>query len=185
MYRDNSLIPSDAVRLAALGGLWREPRRYAELATEVRHFTSRIVGPSLDLLAPSIELLRLEGLIEAVAGPDRGSASAEAANALMTLTAAGRAELNRLLTANLRGPLGEINKLIIALKLRFIEALAPAERALQADVLAESCEQELARLRDLRGRHAGAPGHLVEWLDHDIAQVEARLAWFHALKDRL
>lgn len=182
MYRDNSLIPSDAVRLAALGGLWREPRRYAELATEVRNFTSRIVGPSLDLLAPSIELLRLEGLIEAVPGP---GGTGDAGEAPMTLTAAGRAELVRLLTANLRGPLGEVNKLIIALKLRFIEALAPAERALQADVLAESCEQELARLRDLRQRHAGEPGHLRDWLDHDIAQTEARLAWFHDLKARL
>jgi DNA-binding PadR family transcriptional regulator len=179
MYRDNSLIPSDAVRLAALGGLWREPRRYAALASEVRHFTSRIVGPSLDLLAPSIELLRLEGLIEALPGADAGD------DPLMTLTEAGRAELRRLLTANLRGPLGEINKLIIALKLSFIEALAPAERALQADVLAESCEQELARLRDLRGRHTGERGHLIDWLDHDIAQVEARLAWFHDLKRRL
>jgi DNA-binding PadR family transcriptional regulator len=179
MYRDNSLIPSDAVRLAALGGLWRAPRRYGELAGEVRHFAARIVGPSLDLLAPSIELLRLEGLIEAVPG------SGEGAEALMALTAAGRAELERLLTANLRGPRGEVNKLIIALKLRFIEALAPPERALQAEVLAETCEQELARLRDLRARHEGERGHLLDWLDHDIRQVEERLAWFRALKARL
>jgi len=179
MYRDNSLIPSDAVRLAALGAIWRAPRRYAELATELRHFTGRIVGPSLDLLAPSIEVLRLEGLIEAEPG------SGEGGEALLRLTPAGRAELERLLTANLRGPLGEVNKLIIALKLRFIEALEPAARALQAEVLAESCEQELARLRDLRQRHAGEPGHLVDWLDHDIDLVEQRLAWFRAIKTRL
>lgn len=179
MYRDNSLIPSDAVRLAALGSLWEAPKPYAALAGEVRFFAGRIVGPSLDLLSPSIELLRVEGLIEDVAG------SAERDNALMILTDAGQEELRRLLTANLRGPLGEINKLIIALKIRFIAVLAPEERRLQADVLAETCEQELARLRDLRARHADAPGHLLDWLDHDIAQVEDRLAWFRDLKPRL
>src|SRR5262245_48552828 len=49
MYKDNSLIPTEAVRLAALGLLTEGPRTYAELADEVRHFSSRIVGPSLDL----------------------------------------------------------------------------------------------------------------------------------------
>ncbi len=179
MYRDNSLIPSDAIRLAALGSLWEAPKPYGALASEVRFFAGRIVGPSLDLLSPSIELLRVEGLVEAQSGADGGEA------APMAITAAGREELRRLLTANLRGPLGEINKLIIALKIRFIAALEPEERRLQADVLSETCEQELARLGDLRSSHAGTPGHLLEWLDHDIAQVEERLAWFRALKPRL
>ena len=49
MYKDNSLIPTEAVRLAALGLLTEAPRSYAALADEVRHFTSRIVGPSLDV----------------------------------------------------------------------------------------------------------------------------------------
>ena len=66
MYKDNSLIPSEAVRLAALGLLAKRPRVYADLARDIRHFTARIVGPSLDLLGPSLELLKIEGLIEAV-----------------------------------------------------------------------------------------------------------------------
>ena len=61
MYKDNSLIPTEAVRLAALGLLTEAPRSYADLADEVRHFTSRIVGPSLDLIGPPIEVLRVEG----------------------------------------------------------------------------------------------------------------------------
>ena len=73
MNRDNSLIPSEAVRLAALGSLWQGPKRYAELATEVRHFTGRIVGPSLELLGPSLEVLRLEGLIDAEPGSGQGA----------------------------------------------------------------------------------------------------------------
>ncbi|MCG8548344.1 MAG: hypothetical protein MJE12_29445, partial [Alphaproteobacteria bacterium] len=50
MYRDNTLIPTEAVRLAALGSLMEGERRYADLASEVRNFVGRIAGPSLDLL---------------------------------------------------------------------------------------------------------------------------------------
>ena len=177
MYRDNSLIPSEAVRLCALGTLAERAHSYAELAAAVRHFTARIVGPSLDLLAPSLELLRVEGLIEA-AEPGGDEAP-------MRLTAPGRAELDRLMTARMRGPLGEVSKLILALKLRFLYLLDPPARHLQLDLLAESSESELVRLADLRRHHADAPGHLVEWLDHEIGQVEARLAWLEALAARL
>ena len=169
MYRDNSLIPSEAVRLAALGSLAQAAKSYAALAGEVRHFAGRIVGPSL-------ELLRVEGLVEAEDGDD----------APMRITEAGRQELRRLLTAGLRGSAqAELNKLIIALKLRFLHLLDPVEQRLQAELLAEACEKELVRLDDLRGHHAGEAGHLVDWLDHDIAQVRARLAWFREFEGRL
>ena len=178
MYKDNSLIPTEAVRLAALGLLTEGTRSYADLADEVRHFTSRIVGPSLDLIGPPIEVLRVEGLIESAgggAGPD----------AALRITDAGRRELLRLLGANLRGPLGEFNKLVIALKLRFLALLDPEARRLQAELLSEICERELNRLNDLRRHHDGRPGHLIDWLDHDIAQVEQRLGWFRSLRARL
>jgi DNA-binding PadR family transcriptional regulator len=178
MYKDNSLIPTEAVRLAALGLLTEGPRSYADLADEVRHFTSRIVGPSLDLIGPPIEVLRVEGLIESVgggAGPD----------VPLRITEAGRQELMRLLAANLRGPLGEFNKLVIALKLRFLPLLEPAARRLQAELLAEICERELTRLTDLRRYYEGRSGHLIDWLDHDIAQVQERYDWFRSLHERL
>ncbi len=177
MYKDNSLIPTEAVRLAALGLLTEGSRSYADLADEVRHFTSRIVGPSLDLIGPPIEVLRVEGLIESAGGggPD----------ATLRITEAGRQELMRLLGANLRGPLGEFNKLVIALKLRFLPLLEPAARRLQAELLAEICERELTRITDLRRHYDGRPGHLIDWLDHDIAQVEQRLCWFRSLQERL
>ena len=68
MYRDNSLIPSEAVRLLALGILATGEKHYAALAGQVRHFTAHITGPSLDLVASPIELLKIEGLIEPVDG---------------------------------------------------------------------------------------------------------------------
>jgi DNA-binding PadR family transcriptional regulator len=178
MYKDNSLIPTEAVRLAALGLLTEGPRSYAELADEVRHFTSRIVGPSLDLIGPPVEVLRVEGLIETAgggAGPD----------ATLRITEAGRQELVRLLGANLRGPLGEFNKLVIGLKLRFLDVLEPEARRLQAELLAEICERELTRLTDLRRHHNGRSSHLAAWLDHDIGQLRDRLAWFRDLQKRL
>lgn len=176
MYPDNSLIPTEAIRLAALGSLAAGPKHYGALATEIRHFTGRIVGPSLDLIGPPIELLKVEGLVEpTVLGDD----------APIRVTDAGLAELRRLLGANLRGPVGEFNKLVIALKMRFLHLLDREGQLAQAELLIEVCERELARLTDLRGHHAGETGHLVGWLDHDIAQVEARLAWFRDLQTRL
>ena len=68
MYRDNTLIPAEAVRLAALGSLVEGEKSYADLAREIRFFVARIVGPSLDLLGSSLELLRLEGLTAAKDG---------------------------------------------------------------------------------------------------------------------
>src|SRR3546814_5579489 len=75
MYRDNSLVPKEAIRLAALGLLAERDRPYGDLAREVREFAARIVGPSLELLGNSIELLRFEGLIAPVDG--KGTRSEE------------------------------------------------------------------------------------------------------------
>jgi DNA-binding PadR family transcriptional regulator len=178
MYKDNSLVPSEAVRLAALGLLAKGPRAYADLAREIRHFAQRIVGPSLELLGPSLELLKVEGLIEAQ------NPKAPHDEQTMLLTESGRTELSRLMTASLRGPMGEVNKLIIALKLHFFETLSPEERRIQAEMLQEACERELTRLLDLRSHHAESGGLLVTWLDHEIAEIEGRRDWFKQLAGR-
>ena len=103
----------------------------------------------------------------------------------MQVTPAGLAELKRLLAANLRGPMGEFNKLVIALKMRFLHLLDREAQLAQAELLIEVCERELTRLTDLRGHHAPEGGWLIAWLDHDIAQVEAQLAWLRALQAQL
>ena len=177
MYRDNSLIPSEAVRLLALGLLAGGDKPHAQLAGEVRHFVSHVSGPSLELVAPPLELLKVEGLVEPVSD-GRGAET-------LRLSTDGQAELRRLLTANVRAPVNDINKLIIALKMRFLHLLEPAAQRLQAEALEELSERELARLTELRSHHAGDPGHLVAWLDQDIAQVERRLDWFRGLLARL
>lgn len=170
MFADNTLTPKEAARLCALGTVAAAPMLYSALAGSVRHFVSRIMGPSLDLMGTSVELLRYEGLVEAIEGEGMED------DALVSITEAGKRELRILLTARLR-PASDLSKLVIALKFRFLHLLDEQERAIQADLLIDTCETELARLLDLRQHHAADEGHLVAWLDHDIELLESRLAW--------
>lgn len=176
MYRDNTLIPSEAVRLLALGILASGERDYSELAGEVRHFTGRIVGPSLDLVGAPLEILRIEGLIEYRENPK--NAQTPPLEIPLRITKQGHEELQRLLESNVRSPVNEMNKLIIALKVRFLHLLSPPQQEIQLDMLAEMCERELARLTDLRDRLAGESGHLPGWLDQEINQARERLDWY-------
>jgi DNA-binding PadR family transcriptional regulator len=176
MFADNTLTPREAIRLCALGTLAAGAMRYSALANAVRHFVSRILGPSLDLMGTSIELLRLEGLVRAIDGTGMED------DARLEITDAGRRDLKALLTANIRPASTDLNKLIVALKFRFLHHLDEPERRAQLDLLVESCEKELARLEDLRAHHAGDPGALAAWLDHDIAAIERRIAWIEEFR---
>jgi DNA-binding PadR family transcriptional regulator len=178
MYRDKTLIPAEAVRLAALGMLAEAPRAYGDLAREVRHFASRIMGPSLDLLGPSLELLRHEGLVAA-------EGSGERSTTLLTINDNGLDELDMLLRANVRAPLDDLSKLVVALKMRFLDRLDAAGRRAQLDRLIELYDNEIARLADLRDNHRGASEHLAAWLGLEIAQTEARLAWLRDYRARI
>lgn len=179
MYADNTLTPKEAVRLCALGTLASGPMRYSDLADAIRHFISHITGPSLDVMGTSLELLKYEGAVKAVDGVGMED------DALLGITESGRDELRALLIANIRSQASEMNKLIVALKFRFLHLLDEDDRRDQADVLIEATESELARLESLRRYHADDDGHLVEWLDRDIEELESRLAWLRAFHERL
>ena len=176
MFSDNTLTPKEAIRLCALGTLVAAPVTYADLAMAVRHFVSRIAGPSPEIMGHSIELLKYEGMVDS---------DGEGDGALLGLTDAGRDELRMLLTTNVRAAPTELNKLIIALKFRFLHVLSPVERETQIDLLIDVYERELARLDDLRRHHAEDGGWLVAWLDHDIATLETRVAWLGEFRERL
>ncbi|HEY9079884.1 hypothetical protein [Magnetovibrio sp.] len=181
MFADNTLTPKEAIRLCALGtlALADHPLRYSELAGAIRHFTSRITGPSLDIMGTSIELLKFEGLVEPIDGIGMED------DAQLRLTTKGHAELKTLMTSRIRSAGGEVNKLITTLKLRFLHLLDADAQYEQIDLLIENCDTELARLDDLRNHHGKDPGHLVAWLDHDIDQLEAHLDWLEAFRARL
>lgn len=180
MYLDNSLLPREAIRLAALGILANSPRTYAALAAEVRNFSSRIAGPSLDLMGTSIELLRHEGLIEPTGDTESGIS-----DTLFNLTDDGRSELTRLLQAQIRAPMSDVSKLIVALKFRFLHFLPIEDRRIQVAMMIEACETELARYLDLRAQHYQEPGNLIGWLDQEIGSIEKRLDWLREFSDKL
>ena len=177
MYSDNSLLPRETVRLAALGALTLGEMRYGALAGNVRHFISRIAGPSLELMGSSIELLRHEGLVEPA---DEGDD-----DPLLRITEEGNVELCALLSAAVRPPFNDLNKLVLALKMRFLHLLDEVAQRDQVDLLIEACQTELARLVDLRSTHHNEHGHLIDWLDHDVSLVESRLSWLERLRATL
>ena len=176
MFNDNSLLPKEAVRLAALGTVCESPKRYAELANSVRHFTSRIVGPSLDLLGSSIELLKTEGLIAGESGAE---------DAPLHVTEAGREYLQDLLRSAVRAPNCDVGRLAFALKIRFLHQLPPEEQRLQTDRMIETCDAEIARLGDLDSADPDDPGHFSGWLRHDIDLVRSRRDWLERLRGSL
>ena len=178
MFADQTLTPREAVRLCALGAIATGPMRYSALAGAVRHFISRISGPSIELLGPSIELLRYERLVE----PTDGKGMED--DALLRITPAGWAEFRRLMTARTR-PSSDLSKLITALKFRFLYLLDETDRAIQTMMLVEACETELTRLIDLREAGAEEESGFLAWLEMEIAQADARLKWMESRSDGL
>lgn len=179
MFPDHSLMPREALRLAALGMLAEAPASYGNLARDLRSFVSHIMGPSPEAMGASLELLRYEGLADQAGGGDGSEEK-------LVITAKGRAELDTLMQATVRSPFNDLNKLVVALKMRFLPLLSPAAQREQAVLLAEASRAELARLVGLCNQQAAAKGSaFIDWLEHDIAQAEERLAWFEALGDKL
>ncbi len=164
--RDQALLPKQVLRLCALGTLIQTgPTTYADLAESVRDFTAHLIGPSLDMMGSSLELLRYDGLIAPADSDEQ-----------LAITEDGAAEFHSLMAAS------ELSKMIVALKVRFLHLL-PAERQREeVAALVTLYGQEIARLEDLRQRQTGEEGHLDIWLEHDIAQNRSRLAWFRALE---
>jgi len=176
MYRDNTLLPKEGIRLAALGQLASAgPMPYAELAASVRQFTSYYWGPTLDVMSSSLELMRIEGLIAAE------MAGADFLATRVAITEAGRAALQTLLRASVRSHATDFNKLVIALKLRYLHLLPAAEQRDQVEALIEAKEAERARLLDLRARQATGEAGFAAWVEHDIRMVESDIAWLDGL----
>ena len=176
MYADNTLTPKETVRFCALGLLTDGGRTYSELAISIRHFIDRIQGASLDVLGTSVELLKYEGLVityESVGGE------------ILQITDKGHKELITLLTANIRANSSDHNKLIEALKFRFLHILDQSRKSDQVDLLIERAEQELFRLFNLRNYYIQEPGHIVDWLDQEVGELESRLKWLGTFKVKI
>ena len=172
MYRDRSLQPGETVKLIALGLLIEAPRTYADLANDIRYFTARIVGPSLDLLGSSLEILRLEGWI---APKEEGKAAGD----LISLTDSGYEQFLSLMNAPLRIPLNDSNRLALLTKLRFLSYLPEETRLDQIDLIEELVEKEQAwnaeLARDFPQTALGA------WVEMESRDLSAKRAWLQTL----
>ena len=146
-------------------------RSYNDIANEVRSFISRIVGPSLELMGTSIELLKLERLIETVNDHDEDDAS------LLQLSPSGLQELKEYLRSNLKSGGSELNKLVIALKLRFIDILDDDEKRDQLLAIRDMYYNEKRRLEDLKNQTTWLTGFLLESLELDLFVVNKRIEW--------
>jgi DNA-binding PadR family transcriptional regulator len=179
MYADDTLTPKEAIRLCTLGSLAQEgPLAYGILVNAVRHFIGHIIEPSLDTMGISLELLKHEGLISSTKGADN-------AGQVLTVTEAGQKELRLLLTSNIRFAASDLNKLIVALKFRFLHFLEPKDQIIQADLLVEDSDNELSRLSDLLAQHKNDEGYLCRWLENDIDLLNTRLVWLKAFRSSL
>jgi DNA-binding PadR family transcriptional regulator len=178
MFRDKTLIPTEAIRVLALGLIAERPRRYAALAQELRRFIGLILGPSLDMLAPSLELLRYEGLANAEGDGDGRGGESE-----LTITERGLAELMTLLRANVRAPVNDTNRLVIALKFRFLHLLPADEQKAQLALLADLYETERGRLEELRAQDGAGSPSFAAWLDHEIALAGERIGWLQSRRN--
>jgi len=160
--------------MAALGALLRGERPYSEIAREVRQFTARIVGPSLELLGSSIELLRLEGLLEA-------ASRQQADEPVLRLTETGLAALREYLRADINPDASAHHRLLIALKLRFIGILDINEQLAQLRALERINEADAVRLDDLIERTEWHGGLLRDWLVSERTAAEQRAQWYREL----
>src|ERR1700728_3935107 len=174
MDRDNSLIPLEAMRIAALGALAEKPMCYAEIAADVRRFSSRIVGPSLDLMGTSIEVLRAEGLIDSVEAGD---------DPLLRLTPSGREDLATLLKAGIRATNTELNRLVGAVKTRFLHLLPTHDRQDQIRLLLGLLAGERERYADLQ-TGGGTHPLFSDWLSFEIGVLDARIVWLERFSER-
>ena len=179
MYADNTLTPKEAVRLCALGTLASGSLRYSVLSNSIRHFIGHITGPSLEVMGTSLELLKYEGLVAAVDGIGMED------DAVLSITEGGVVELHNLLTANIRAQASDMNKLIIGLKFRFLHLLDNDAQCMQADILIEAQEIELARLEELHRRHNKDEGNLLNWLNQDIESMLTHLVWLQEFRKTL
>ena len=171
MYRDRSLQPGETVKLIALGLLVESPRTYAELANDIRYFTARIVGPSLDLLGSSLEILRLEGWIAPKENTEKTGP--------ISLTDSGYEQFLSLMNAPLRIPLNDSNRLALLTKLRFLSYLPEETRLDQIDLIEELVEKEQAwnaeLARDFPHTALGA------WVEMECKDLAAKRTWLHGL----
>ncbi len=125
-------------------------------------------------MGSSVEVLRAEGLIGTTEdGPDP----------LLALTPEGREDLLKLLRSGIRATNTELNRLVVALKMRFLHLLPCGDRRDQIRLLQSLLTGERDRYRDLLASE-GNEALFQDWLGFEIEVLETRLAWLERVSAR-
>ena len=178
MERKIALSPKHALRLNALGTLLQVgPKRYAELSSEIREFTTYLTGPWAAIAGSSLEVLRFDGLVRAVEGAGMTD------NAVLEITDEGRDEFVTLMSAPLGASEPGLHRLFITLKIRFLHLLDPPRRDGEVAALAAYHQNQLDRLTELRQRPGMEDGHLVAWLDCEIDHLARVMDWLDGIAE--
>lgn len=178
MYSDRTLLPKECLRLCALGtlALSDKPISYADLANAVRHFMSHMMGPSLDMMGSSLQLLKLEGLVK------EDTSNGTFSDAQLVLTKQGHDKFIELMQGNLRDTSGELSRLIMALKMRYLHLLDEDIRREQIEILQDVCELDLDRVLALREEHTNEAANFTGWLEMEVKRLEQKLDWLKSLQ---
>ena len=59
------------------------------------------------------------------------------------------------------------------------------DQQIQAGILIDTTETELARFIDLRESYLSESGHIVPWIDHEIELLQSRIDWLSSFKSDL
>lgn len=166
MYEDRTLQPAEAVKLLALGLLIAKDKSYGDLAREISYFCARVVGPSLDLLGSSLEILKLDGLVS-ITGDKQGDSDQR----MMQITDLGKERFLALMASSMRAPLNDINRLVLLIKLRFMELLPREQQQDQMEICLELLIKQQAWTMELAKDHANSL--LTGWLETEIANLQS------------
>ena len=93
------------------------------------------------------------------------------------LSPTGLQELKEYLRSNLKSGGSELNKLVIALKLRFIDILDDDERRDQLLAIRDMYYNEKRRLEDLKSQTTWLTGFLLESIELDLFVVNKKIEW--------
>lgn len=174
--RENALLPTQAIRLCALGTLLADgPIDYATLAGRIRALTGNQLGPAPTVTASSVELLRYEGLVLAI-GLDDPTLPAGPETPLQ-ITEDGKHAFAELMAGGLTTPMNELNRLVVQLRLAFSHLLEGAQRDSVRLALIALYEREVDRISAIYDEVGQRPGPLGAWLRLDLEHAMDRLAW--------
>ena len=82
---------------------------------------------------------------------------------------------------NLRDTSGELARLIMALKMRFLHLLEEDIRTEQIEILHDVCELDLERVLALREEHATEAENFTGWLEMEVKRLEQKRDWLKSL----